>query len=282
MSIFQSIILGILQGLGEFLPISSTAHLILAPWFFGWSDPGLAFDVALHLGTLLAVVLFFWRDWLIIIFNSQFSTLPTGRQVFNKFSKINFQSSEKSKYPQSALFLLIIASVPGAIFGMLLDSKAEAFFRSPLLIALSLSIVGLVLLLVDKHTTHRKNMEVLTFKDALLIGLSQAVAIIPGVSRSGATMTTGLALGLSREQAARFSFLLSTPIIFGAAMVKVPQLFKAGLDAPILFGILASAITGYLAIKFMLRFIQKVGYAPFFWYRLVLALVVAVVYYLAK
>ena len=150
------------------------------------------------------------------------------------------------------------------------------------MIALSLSIVGLVLLLVDKHTTHRKNMEVLTFKDALLIGLSQAVAIIPGVSRSGATMTTGLALGLSREQAARFSFLLSTPIIFGAAMVKVPQLFKAGLDAPILFGILASAITGYLAIKFMLRFIQKVGYAPFFWYRLVLALVVAVVYYLAK
>ncbi len=268
MSIFQSIILGILQGLGEFLPISSTAHLILAPWFFGWSDPGLSFDVALHLGTLIAVLVYFFKDWL---------------GIFKSASNAVFKTSYRlpiTGYSSNLLLLLIIASIPGAIFGILFDSKAEEAFRSPLLIALTLSVVGLILYLVDKCATQRREIGKLSKMDALLIGLSQAVAIIPGVSRSGATMTTGLFLGLSREQAARFSFLLSTPIIFGAAIVKVPQLLKTGVDAPILFGILASAITGYLAIKYMLRFIQKVGYAPFLGYRLALALVIVAVYFL--
>ncbi len=270
MNIFQSIILGILQGLGEFLPISSTAHLILAPWFFGWEDPGLSFDVALHVGTLIAVVGFFWRDWLTIF-----------QLALQKISNFKFQiSNSAEKYPSQLLWLLVIASVPGAIFGMLFDSKAEAAFRNPLLIAFTLSVVGLILFLVDKYAAHRKELGKLTKLDAFWIGLSQAVAIIPGVSRSGATMTTGLFLGLSREQAARFSFLLSTPIIFGAAIVKVPHLLKAGIDTPILFGILASAITGYLAIKFMLRFIQKVGYAPFFWYRLALSVIIIVAYFI--
>ncbi len=267
MNIFQAIVLGMLQGLGEFLPISSTAHLILAPWFFGWSDPGLSFDVALHVGTLIAVVWFFWRDWMDIFRGSL-------NLVFHAKYKI-----QDAKYNSNLLWLLVIASVPGAVFGFLLDDKAEKAFRNPLLIAFTLSVVGLVLFLVDKYATHRKEIGKISQRDAIWIGLSQAIAIIPGVSRSGATMTTGLFLGLSREQAARFSFLLSTPIIFGAAIVKVPHLLKAGIDAPILFGILASAITGYLAIKYMLRFIQKVGYAPFFWYRLVLAAVVVAVYF---
>lgn len=269
MSIFQSIVLGILQGLGEFLPISSTAHLILVPWFFGWSDPGLSFDVALHLGTLIAVIWFFWRDWLIVF-----------QLAFRKISNFKFKIlNSAEKYSPQQLWLLIIASVPGAIFGMFFDSKAEAAFRNPLLIALTLSVVGLILFLVDKYATHRKELSKMTKVDAFWIGLSQAIAIIPGVSRSGATMTTGLFLGFSREQAARFSFLLSTPIIFGAAIVKVPHLLKAGIDVSILFGILASAITGYFAIKYMLRFIQKVGYGPFFWYRMALAAIVLVVYF---
>ena len=271
MSIFKAIVLGILQGLGEFLPISSTAHLILAPWFFGWSDPGLSFDVALHVGTLIAVLVYFYKDWLSIISNFQF---PISNKILNPKSKF----SEEIKYPKSMLLLIIIASIPGAIFGMLFDSKAEAAFRNPLLIAFTLGVVGLILFLVDKYAAHRKELGKMTKLDAFWIGLSQAVAIIPGVSRSGATMTTGLFLGLSRQQAARFSFLLSTPIIFGAAIVKVPHLLKAGINTPILFGILASAITGYFAIKYMLRFIQKVGYAPFFWYRLALAVVVVIVY----
>jgi len=266
-SAFQAIVLGILQGLGEFLPISSTAHLILFPWFLGWPDPGLSFDVALHVGTLVAVLAFFWRDW-IDIFKS------TANNVFH--TKYNIQNT---KYPPNLLWLLVIASVPGALFGMLFDDKAEQALRNPLLIAFTLSMIGLVLYLVDKYAIHKKEIGNITIKDSIIIGLSQAVAIIPGVSRSGATMTAGLSLGLSRESAARFSFLLSTPIILGAALVKVPHLLKGGITLPIILGIVASAITGYIAIKYMLRFIQKVGYAPFFWYRLVLAIVVAIVYF---
>jgi undecaprenyl-diphosphatase len=279
MSIFQSIVLGVLQGLGEFLPISSTAHLILAPWFFGWSDPGLSFDVALHLGTLIAVVAFFWKDWL-IIFQLAFDQLADFFSEIFHPGRSNSRKNLESQYPSQLLWLLAIASVPGAIFGILLNDKAEEAFRSPLLIAFTLSVVGVIIFLADRYVLNRKEMKAVTFWDALWIGLSQAVAIIPGVSRSGATMGAGLLLGLSREQAARFSFLLSTPIIFGAAIVKVPHLLKAGIDVPIIFGILASAVTGYLAIKYMLRFIQKVGYGPFLWYRLALALVIIAVYFL--
>jgi undecaprenyl-diphosphatase len=269
MDIFQSIFLGILQGLGEFLPISSTAHLILAPYFFNWPDPGLSFDVALHVGTLIAVVAFFWRDWIDI-----FKAL--SNDIFHTSYKLEARS-----YPTNLLWLLVIASVPGAIFGFFLDDYAESAFRNPLIIAFTLSVVGLVLYLVDKYSTHKKDIKNTNIKDAIIIGLSQAVAIIPGVSRSGATMTAALALGFSRELAARFSFLLSTPIIFGAALVKVPHLLKVGITMPILLGILASAISGYLAIKYILRFIQKVGYAPFFWYRLILAVVI-IIFYLMK
>lgn len=265
--IIQSIVLGILQGLGEFLPISSTAHLILAPYFFNWSDPGLSFDVALHIGTIFAVITFFFSDWVSIFKLTLNSVFHTKYEI------------PDTRYDSKLLLLLIIASVPGAIFGFLLDDYAEQAFRHPLVIAFTLSIVGLILYLVDKYATHKKDINHVSIKDAILIGLSQAVAIIPGVSRSGATMTTGLALGLSREQAARFSFLLSTPIILGAAIVKVPQLLQTGITAPIAFGIIAAAVSGYLAIKYMLRFIQKVGYAPFFWYRLTLALIIVAVYF---
>jgi undecaprenyl-diphosphatase len=269
MDIFQSIILGTVQGLGEFLPISSTAHLILAPYFFGWSDPGLSFDVALHIGTLIAVLSFFWRDWMIIL-----------KLALQKISNFKFQISNLEEYPSDLLWLLIVASVPGAIFGLIFEKKAETIFRSPLLIAATLSVVGLLLYLIDKYAKHRKDISEVSYKDALVIGFSQAVAIIPGVSRSGATMTAGLALGLSRESAARFSFLLSTPIIFGAAMVKIPSLIKSGITWPIILGIIFAAVSGYLAIKYMLKLISKIGFAPFFWYRLALALVVVIFYFL--
>lgn len=269
MDIFQSIFLGVLQGLGEFLPISSTAHLILAPYFFSWPDPGLSFDVALHIGTLVAVAAFFWKDW-ISIFSLAFKNESKVHKVLKVY---------KEDYPKNSLLFLVVASIPGAIFGFLLDDYAESAFRHPLIIAFTLSVVGLILYSVDKYSAHKKDIKNMSLKDSIIIGLSQAVAIIPGVSRSGATMTAALALGFSREQAARFSFLLSTPIIFGAALVKVPELFKVGITMPIVLGILAAAISGYLAIKYMLRFIQKVGYAPFFWYRLVLAFVIIAAYF---
>jgi len=269
MDILQAIVLGIVQGLGEFLPISSTAHLVLVPYFTGWQDPGLSFDVALHIGTLVAVIGYFWRDWVEILKASLFKNRTDGTS-----------RTDGLDYSKNLLWLLVVASVPGAVIGYLLEDAAETSLRNPLLIAGTLSIVGLILYLVDRYAVHKKSIGQINYKDSLLIGLSQAVAVIPGVSRSGATMTMGLALGLSREAAARFSFLLSTPIIFGAALVKIPDLLKEGIDAFMIAGIIAAAVSGYLAIKFMLRFIQKVGYAPFFWYRLALALVIIAVYFL--
>lgn len=263
MTIFQSIILGLVQGLGEFLPISSSAHLILVPWLFHFPDPGLSFDVVLHFGTLVAIVLFFWRDWLDII-----------RATF--FPKANWKLTT-ADYHRNLFWLLVIATIPGAIFGALLESKAESTFRNPLLIAFTLAILGLILYLADKYARHRKNINEITISDSIWIGLSQAIAIIPGVSRSGATITTGLGLGLNRESAARFSFLLSAPIIFGATVLKFKDLLHAG-PAEIV-AIIVAAISGYIAIAWMLKFISRVSYKVFFWYRLALAILIVIVYF---
>ena len=170
MTVFHSILLGLVQGASEFLPISSSAHLILAPWLFGFSDPGLAFDVALHAGTLVAVVFYFWRDWM-KIFELAFKNL-------NQKSKIKNQN-----YGNNILYFLILATIPGILSGYFLEAYAETAFRSSLLIAFMLAIAGLILYLVDKYHAHRKNLEKITWLDSLLIGLSQAIAIIPGVSR---------------------------------------------------------------------------------------------------
>jgi undecaprenyl-diphosphatase len=270
MTILQSIFLGIVQGAGEFLPISSSAHLILAPWFFGFKDPGLSFDVALHFGTLIAVVLFFFWDW-VEIFKLAFSN-------FKSISNDKISNLENTQYNKNILWLLVLATIPGVLAGYFLESQAETIFRSPLLIAFTLSIVGLILYLVDKYHKHRKNISEISWQDSLMVGLSQALAIIPGVSRSGATITMGLARGLNRQSAARFSFLLSTPIIFGAALVKMPHLLRNGFDIFLFIGMLSAAVSGYLAIKYLLKFIEKTSYAMFFWYRLGLAILILIVY----
>jgi len=266
MESLQAIILGLVQGLGEFLPISSTAHLILVPYFFGWQDPGLAFDVALHLGTLIAVIGFFWKDWLNIF-----------RVAFENKSKIQFD--QKNDFNEKTLWFLVLATIPGVLAGYFLEARAETIFRSPLIIAGTLFLLGLILYLADKYLQHRKNIKQVNWKDAIVIGLSQAVAIIPGVSRSGATITAGLFLGLSRSSAARFSFLLSTPIILGATIFKLPELLRNGINWPIILGVLVSAISGYLAIKYLLLLIEKIGYGIFFWYRTLLALLIVGFYF---
>lgn len=261
----QAIILGLVQGLGEFLPISSTAHLILAPYFFGWPDPGLAFDVALHLGTLIAVVGFFGKDWLNIF-----------KLALRNNSKIQFD--RQNDFNEKTLWFLALATIPGVLAGYFLEEKAETIFRSPLIIAIALFLAGLILYLADKYLQHRKNIKQVSWKDSLAIGLSQAVAIIPGVSRSGATIAAGLFLGLSRQSAARFSFLLSTPIILGATVFKLPELLHSGINWPMILGIAASAVSGYLAIKYLLLLIEKIGYGIFFWYRSLLALLIIIFY----
>jgi len=280
MDILQAIVLGIVQGLGEFLPISSTAHLVLTPYFFGWEDPGLAFDVALHAGTLVAVIGFFWKDW-VNIFRSAFVDIVDTFQfpVLDKLSVIGGENF-KGKYHSSLLWLLAIATVPGALAGYFLESYAENVLRSPLIIAFSLSFFGILLYLADKYFKHKKEIKDVTVWDSVLIGIAQAIAIIPGVSRSGATMTAGLFMGLSREGAARFSFLLATPIIFGATLANLPEFFNGTFETwPLIFGILASMISGFWAISFLLKFLQKTGFAVFVWYRIALALVILVVYY---
>ncbi|MFA5961192.1 MAG: undecaprenyl-diphosphate phosphatase [Parcubacteria group bacterium] len=265
MTIIHAIIFGIIQGLGEFLPISSSAHLVIFPWLFNFPDPGLAFDVALHFGTLIAVVLFFWKDWLKII------ALAFG---FSKKLKL----TSVINYPKNTFWLLVIATIPGALIGYLLEKQAETIFRSPLLIAGTLVLAGLVLYWVDKMGKKNQNFDKVTPKNALLIGLSQAVAIIPGISRSGATISTALALGLDRTSAARFSFLMSAPIIFGATILKFSDLI-ADFSFVQFIAILFSALSGFLAIAWMLKFIERVSYKIFFWYRLAFAVVIVLIFF---
>ena len=257
MTILQAIILGLVQGLGEFLPISSSAHLVLVPWFFGWADPGLTFDIALHLGTLFAVVIYFWKDWWQLITKG----LTDVRSV------------------QGRLFwYLAAASVPGGIAGFLLEKKAETVFRAPVLIATMLIVMGGLLYWADRRSAKTTGINQISFGSSLLIGISQALAIIPGVSRSGITMTTGLLLGLTREGSARFSFLLSAPIIFGAALVKLPQVISnpSVLNINFMAGVLVSCLTGVASIGFLLRYVQTKDFLPFVWYRFILGALVIV------
>jgi undecaprenyl-diphosphatase len=285
-SAIQALILGIIQGLGEFLPISSTAHLILAPYFFGWSDPGLSFDVALHLGTLIAVVAYFYYDWIEIFSQLITHNSKPKEKLLEKSCELRpacndvATSGRVASYglKNNLLFFIIIATIPGVIAGYFFEKDAETIFRNPLLIAFTLGAVGLILYVADKFSKKERNISEISLKDAIIIGLAQAVAIIPGVSRSGATITAGLFRKLDRASAAKFSFLLSTPIIFGAVILKLPHLLKEGINMQIIIAVLASAISGYLAIKYLLKFLEKSSYAIFFWYRLILAVVIIIFY----
>jgi len=255
LTILQAVVLGLAQGLGEFLPISSSAHLVLIPWLLRWTDPGLTFDVALHVGTLVAVVLYFWKDWWQLILQGFTDVRSVKGRLF---------------------WYLAAASVPGALSGYLLEKKAETVFRSPMLIAVMLIGMGILLYWADRRGSMKIEIHHITFGTSLCIGISQALAIIPGVSRSGVTMTTGLLMGLNREGAARFSFLLSTPIIFGAAMVKLPGVLSnpSAITLDFIIGTTVSCLTGIASIGFLLRYVQTKDFLPFVWYRFLLGAVV--------
>jgi len=259
MTALRAIVLGVLQGLGEFLPISSSGHLIVVPFLLGWPDSGLAFDVALHLGTLAAVAGAFWQDWLRLL-RGGLRGLRSGRPLADPDARL--------------LLYLALATIPGAIAGLLLEKRAETVFRSPALVALMMALMGAVLWAADRRAGSSGG-EVVSLRDALLIGLAQALAIVPGTSRSGATISMALFLGKRREAAARFSFLLALPITAGAALVKVPALFRSGADpVPVVLGMLAAAASGFLAIRLLLLYVRTRSYAPFVWYRFGFALVV--------
>lgn len=256
---FESIILGIVQGLGEFLPISSSAHLIVVPWLFRWKDPGLSFDVALHLGTLISVIVYFYRDWIGLIHQGITKGLTTS---------------------EGKLFwFIIVSTIPGAIIGKLFEEKAETIFRNIVLVAILLILMGIVLYVADKISSKKNEMGKMAFWKSFIIGISQALAIVPGISRSGITMTTGLFLGFNRETVARFSFLLSTPIILGAGILKIKGIAIQSLDLNFIAGFLASAITGFVSIKFLLKYLQKNGFNIFVIYRISLGLVLLIIYF---
>jgi undecaprenyl-diphosphatase len=263
-TIFQALVLGLLQGLAEFLPISSSAHLALAPWLFHWPDPGLSFDVALHFGTLIAVIWYFKGEWLALI-NAVWQIVTTRRIV---------------TVEQKRAVFLIVATIPGGIVGLLLEKKAETAFRNPALIASALIVMGVLLWIADRFARSDKPITRMGWLDAILIGCAQVFALIPGVSRSGSTITAGRALGFDRNGAAAFSFLLSMPIIAAAVILKVPHVMReTGMNLPLLVGVAASAISGWLAISVLLKYVSKHSYGVFALYRVALGVVILAIYF---
>lgn len=256
MSILHAVVLGALQGFAEVLPISSSAHLILVPWLLQWPESGLTFDVALHLGTFIALAIYFRRDITSMI--ASFFEASASRSLDTPAKRLPF--------------LIIAATVPAAVLGKLFEEALEQIFRSsPLLIAIFLILFGIILGVADIAGRKLRQLDEIKLSGAMTIGLLQCLALIPGVSRSGITITAGLMLGFTRESAARFSFLLSLPIVAGAALLKTLHLAQHGIPPgegiPMLVGILVSAVTGYISVAFLLKFVQKHSISPFVWYR---------------
>ena len=259
MTVFQAVILGLVQGLAEFLPISSSAHLVLTPWVFGWSDPGLSFDVALHVGTLVAVLWYFRAEW-VKLTQSAIALLRTRKA----------DTEEKRRF-----LYLVVATIPAAIGGILLEDYAETTFRSPALMAVTLMVMGVVLWAVDRYAVKDRALSSLGLRDALLIGLAQVLALVPGVSRSGSTMTAGRALGFDRQSAAVFSFLMSMPVTAAAALLKVPDLLRTeGITTTLVAGVISAGVSSWLAIAVLLRYVSRHSFGVFAVYRLALGVVI--------
>ena len=262
MTIFQAIILGIIQGLTELLPISSSAHLNIIPWMLGWDkipefvEAFEGFDVALHFGTLLAIVLFFFKDWIELI--------KGGYKLAIK----------KEKSIQGRMFwYIVLATIPGGIIGFLLDHFLEDALTKPIIIAIALIVMGIVLYIVDKRAKANTKYENMSLKQTFLIGFSQALAFIPGVSRSGVTMTTGRLMGVDRESTAKYSFLLSTPIVFAATLYKLKDFV---FSIPFFIGIIVSFLVGILVIKFLLQYLKKGSFKLFAVYRVIVGILIII------
>jgi len=271
MEILHSLILGVVQGLTELLPVSSSAHLNLFPWVFGWSDISESFDVALHIGTLLAIIIFFYKDWVQLI-----------KGGYNQVVK-------KKKSTEGKIFwYIVIATIPTGIACLVLDKlsgklieilsgvfKTSQINTQMFIIAIALIVMGIILYVVDKNSKSKTKYKDITFKQSLLISLSQAIAAaFPGVSRSGITMTVGRKMGLERESVAKFSFLLSTPIVAAAALYELKHFV---FDLSFVIGVLASFIVGMFVIKFLLNYLKKGSFKVFAIYRVALGIIVLII-----
>jgi len=281
MPLYQAVVLAIVQGLTEFLPVSSTAHLWIVPWILKWNDPGLTFDVALHAGTLVAALLYFWRYWLEMI--KMVLGIGAGDD-----SKSKIRDSKSSAGPMALLgenrqlfWFLVIATIPGGIAGVLFERAAEEKLRSPFIVGPALIIVGLLMWAGERVGSETHDLGKVSLLDSIIVGVAQAFAVIPGVSRSGSTMTAGLFRSMNRETAARFSFLLSTPLIAGACLKKGLEIHHHGLPPdmrlPFLVGVIVSALVGYAVIAVLIRYLERHTFAIFVVYRVILGVVLLAV-----
>jgi len=275
MLLYQAIVLALVQALTEFLPVSSTAHLVLFPWLLHWPDPGEAFDVALHAGTLVAVLLYFWKDWLTLTLCGLGMKYPS-----------NAPAHEVAQHKR-LFWYMVVGTIPGAILGKLFDKQIEEHLRLPGIIGISMVVIALVMWWADSKARLDRRLEQSDLGDAVTIGTAQALALWPGVSRSGITITAGLFRRFTREAATRFSFLLSAPLIAGAVVSKLPgliKLHKAGnLDLPLstlAISVAVSGIAGYFVIAFFLRYLQTRTLKVFIVYRLVFGMIVLILAFL--
>ena len=260
MEFIKCIVLGIVQGIGEFLPISSSAHLILVPYLLGWKESSMAFDIALHFGTLMAVLVIYFKDWWNLF-------IGACKNLFKK------EDTTEGKM----FWYLLVATIPAALVGVLLDDVIEGFFRNQIwAIALLLALMGVFIYAGDKWASkHYRKKEVpfekITLKQAFLVGCSQAFAVFPGFSRSGTTILAGRLMGLSKEAITKFTFLMSVPIIAGAAVLKIGEL---QMTSEVIIGIITSFVVGVISIKFLLRYIKKHDFSIFAFYRIIIAILV--------
>ena len=252
--VVEAIILGVVQGLTELLPVSSSAHLyLLSEYFFKWTISD-SFDIALHFGTLLAICIFYFKDWISLI-----------KGGFNKVFK-------KEDSTEGRIFWYIVAAtIPAGIIGIVFEHYLEGYLKQPLIVATALIVMGILLYVVDKKSKSEVSYENMTFKQAFLIGISQVLAFIPGVSRSGATITVGRALKVDRESVAKYTFLLSTPIVFAATVLKI---FDFQFSVAFFAGVLTSFLVGLAVIKFLMEYIKKHDFKVFGWYRIILGVIV--------
>jgi len=277
MPLYQAVVLAIVQGLTEFLPISSTAHLWLVPWLLKWNDPGLTFDVALHAGTLVAVLAYFWSYWVEMIvlgFGLGGGSSAPGVNVASHSAREDLRQNPR------LLWYLAIATVPGALAGYRFERAADEQLRSPLVVGTALIVIGLFMWAGDRLRNRERDLGHVGLVDSILVGVAQALAVIPGVSRSGVTMTAGLFRKMKRETAARFSFLLSTPLIAGACLKKGLEIRHQGMPhnmhLPFLCGVIVSALVGYLVIAVLIRYLERRTFKVFVIYRLALGVILLV------
>lgn len=269
MTIFQTIILGIVQGITEFFPISSSGHLIAIRYLFNFglesAKAEMVFDIALHFGTFLAILIFFFKDF--------WKMLMEGFKFKGSDGKYSFKNL---KHEGKIMWYIVAACIPAGVMGILFEDVIEKYIRTPLVVAIAMGVMGIIMYVVDKYSKTESDMSELTLKQAMGVGIGQMLAMIPGFSRSGTTMTAARAMKIDRKSAAKFSFLLGAPVMFGAALLSIKDLTLDMINIQFVIGVLVSFVVGMISIKALMKIVEKIGFGVFAAYRVVLALIIIV------